>query len=104
MRTLYRSAPLALLLCAGLSACATGSPDVAEDPYAFTATSRPPQVRIVVRNMNFNDVRLFALEVGLCRFEFLSVYIQLARRLIEQLLHVTRGPITPCASGRHSAP
>lgn len=61
MRTLYRSAPLALLLGAGLSGCATGSPDVAEDPYAFTSTSRPPQVRIVVRNMNFNDVRLFAL-------------------------------------------
>ncbi|MCH1571319.1 MAG: hypothetical protein L7S64_08240 [Longimicrobiales bacterium] len=61
MRTLYRSAPLVLLLCAGLSACATGSADIAEDPYAFTSTNRPPRVRIVVRNMNFNDVRLFAL-------------------------------------------
>ena len=52
---------MALLLCTVLSACATAGAGVTDDPYAFTSTNRPPLIRLVVRNMNFNDVRLFAL-------------------------------------------
>ena len=50
-----------LLLCAGLVACA-GTTGVAEDPYAFTSTNRPPKIRLIVQNLNFSDARLFALQ------------------------------------------
>ena len=61
MRGLHRLAPALLLACAALSACAAAGTGVADDPYAFTSTNRPPRIRLVVRNLNFNDVRLFAL-------------------------------------------
>jgi len=61
MRRLQRLMPASLILAAMLSACATAGAGVADDPYAFTSTNRPPRIQLVVRNMNFNDVRLFAL-------------------------------------------
>ncbi len=51
----------AVLLCVVLGACVSAGAGVSDDPYAFSSTDRPPRVRLVVRNLNFNDVRLFAL-------------------------------------------
>ena len=60
-RGVHPAVRLPLLLCAAFAACAPVGAGVADDPYALTSTNRPPRIRLVVRNMNFNDVRLFAM-------------------------------------------
>ncbi|MGB1656695.1 MAG: hypothetical protein ACPHQP_03005 [Longimicrobiales bacterium] len=52
---------MALLLGMALAACASPGVGTSGDPYGFSSTDRPPRIRLVIRNMNFNDVRLFAL-------------------------------------------
>ena len=60
MRVSLRS-PLIALALVGVSACLMTGTEASKDTHAFTSPDRPQQVRLLVRNMNFNDARLFAL-------------------------------------------
>lgn len=62
LSTRVRRPSAALILAALVSGCAAAGGGVSEDPYEITSTNRPPIVKLIVRNMNFSDVRLFSIQ------------------------------------------
>lgn len=53
-------ATIVTLLSTTSAGCASGAGITADDPYTLASDQRPSRVRLVVRNLNFSDVRLFA--------------------------------------------
>ena len=64
MRVLQWPTRLAMAIVVVSSACTAAGTGVAQNPYAYTSTDRPTQVRLLVQNLNFNDARLFALALN----------------------------------------